>query len=232
MTKAALVCVVIIGIFAIFVFAPGFSFEKKNVSETQGSVATISVSKNYAEVAEFHDFEPLFFPTHWNFGSEILTNELGANYEVFLPFGATLIGQSERSSALRLKEALALPDVGNALGAEAWRIARGFGRAQLDATKTGPVPVAKTSIRIENLDNNKIVFAGTLDGVSGNAQQALPAPAELFCGLIFEYVRPRVVTVHSCGDADLDAKIEQETSTLMDSLNLARGVYRIIVEPR
>jgi len=232
MTKAALICVVLAGVLAVFVFSPEISFEKKNVPETLGSIATVSVSKTYTEVAEFQDFEPLFFPTHWNFGAETLPSESHARYEVFLPFGATLIGQSSVSSALRLKETQAIPSAENALGADAWEIARGFGRAPLDSLVPADVSPTKTAVRIENLDTNEIVFAGTLDDVNGDVQQTLPSPAELFCGLASEYGRPRVVVVHSCGDADLDAKIEKASASLLDSLNLERGFYRIIVEPR
>lgn len=228
MTKAALICVVASGVAATVVFSPGFSFGEKGAEEP-ARVAAIGVSRGYAEVAEFQDSEPIFFPTQKNFGAESLPPELKPRSEPFLPFGEIFVGRAPKIA----DGEIAWRDAGSALGADAWEITEGFGSAPLDALMPAAASDgAKTVVRIEDLATGKIVFSGTLDGIDGNAEQTLPAPAELFCGVVSEFGRPRVITEESCGDADLDSKIEDAAAALVDSLNFRRGFYRVFVVPR
>lgn len=236
MTQAALVCVVLFGILAFAIFSPGLAFEQ-NSSAEQSQVAVLGISENYVETGVFQDSEPLFLPTRWNFGAADSPKELSLSEQALLPFREMLfLGASETGLALDLQISQTPAAPANALGNETWDIARGFGTGTLsfapDAEKNSAAVPVKTRVRVENADSGKTVFSGTLEGIYGDAQQMLLAPAEFLCGIASGYGLPRVVIVSSCGDISRDRQIEKSVSALLSSLNLGRGVYRIFVDLR
>lgn len=228
MTKAGLACVVAFGLLAFVIFSPGFSFRMPQ--EKPSRAASVNFAEGYAEAAFFKDSEPLFLPTRWNFGAEISPKELRLREPSFLPFGELFLATRDAASAMPLKYAQTPPRAEDALGADAWAIARGFG------TGTPVVPAAPEAaqgngVRVVDAVSGETLFAGTLD-VSVDDARTLFAPAEYFCGLAFAEDAPHVLTVRSCGSTDADARVAEAVAALMKSLAPGKGIFRIFVELR
>lgn len=229
MTKAGLICIVLFGVLAFAIFSPGFSFSPKK-AET-APAATLEISSSYAETGVFEDSEPLFLPTRWNFGTTTAPEELRLQRASFLPFAELLFtGTSAPEAAMKLKYDQTPPRADEALGADAWAIARGFGAGTLDlpaaAKQTG------TRVRIENAETGAVVFEGEMPGISGDDERMLLAPAEFLCGITSGFGEPRVLTVASCGDPARDAQIRSGTAEILKKLELHGGIYSIFVDLR
>lgn len=232
LTLAALICVVLFGIFAFVIFSPGLAFEQNSASD-RPQVAVLGISENYVETGIFRDSEPLFLPTRRNFGAEDAPKELALGEQALMPFREMLfLGAGETGIALDLQISQTPAAAADALGNDAWDIARGFGAGTLAFSDEAAAVPAKTRVRVQNADSGESVFSGVLEGVDGDAQQMLLAPAEFLCGIASGYGLPRVVIVSSCGDIDRDRQVEKAVSALLGSLNLGRGVYRIFVDLR
>lgn len=229
MTKAALVCIVLCGVLAFVVFSPGFSFA--TTKEPASAVASVEIGESYAQSGIFQDSEPLFLPTHWNFGADVSPKELTFQDSSFLPFGEMLfLGTQPSEPAMKLKHAQIPPAVENALGADAWSIARGFGAGTLDVPAVSETPVSR--IRIEDASTGKIVFGGELPEIHGEDDGMLVAPAEFLCGIASDLGAPRVMTVRSSGSSEHDAEMGNAAESLLSKLGCPRGIYRIFIDPR
>lgn len=226
LTKATSASVVVLGVLAFVIFSPGFTFKK--VDQNHG-IARIGVGSGSVDAGVFKDSEPLFLPTVRNFGAGKTPDELKLQETSFLPFGS-LAAQTSANTAMNFKYKLEPPAVEDALGLEAWGIARNFGAGEMNLPHVAGD--AESTIRVINAETGECVFSGVLVGVSGDDAQILLAPAEFIGGVASGYGRPQIATVSSCGSAALDKQISARASSLLTALNLNRGIYRILVELR
>ena len=231
LTKAALVCVVLFGVLAFVFFSPGFSFR---FSENQLSNAvSVNFTKNCSEAAIYRDSEPLFLPTRRNFGAEISPDALSLQEKSFLPFGEMLsLDLKSAELSLPLRNDQTPPSAGVAFGPDSWGIAGEFGRGVWGGKKNAPADEKKSRARLSIADaaSGRIVYAGRLSVLAADDDgQTLFAPAEYFCDVAFPTGTPRVFTVRSCGDTELDAKIAAETAEILRRDVRVRGIFRIFV---
>lgn len=231
LTKAALVCVVLFGVLAFVIYSPGFSlrFSEKEISK----VSSVNFTEGTTEAAIYQDSEPLFLPTRRNFGAEISPDALSLQEKSFLPFGELLsLDLNSAELSLPLRNEQIPPPAGSAFGADSWGIARGFASGIWGGKKNAAEekkPCARLSIT--DAATGRTVYAGRLSTVeeSDDDGQTLFAPAEYFCDVAFPTGKPRVFTVRSCGDAELDAKIAAETAEILRLHVRRSGVFRIFV---
>lgn len=229
LTKAALVCIVALGALAFVFFSPVISFVPAHVPAAR--CASVGIAESYAETGIFQDTEPLFLPTRRNFGESESPEELALRESSFLPFGEMLsLGTRAAAPAMALKHRQIPPTAAEALGADAWRIARGFGAGGFPVPAVAGTP--KSSLRIENAETGEVVFSGELEGADGDDAQTLLSPAEFFCGIAVGYGSPRVLTVASCGDVERDARIRSAVAEILRAVRPGVGVYRIFADLR
>ena len=234
LTKAALVCIVLFGISAFVIFSPGFSMRplKKDVP----APAPVSVAEGYENSGAYRDSEPLFLPTARNFGADVSPEALRLREKSFLPFGGLLsIDLQSAELSLRLQNEQIPPLPENAFGADSWEIAKKFalGETDSDAEKIAAANAdrSRAALRIADAETASIVYSAPLAtlGEYDNGQ-TLFAPAEYFCDIAFPAGTPRVFTVHSCGNAELDAKISAEAAEILRKHVRRCGLFRIFAD--
>lgn len=229
MTKAGLACIALFGALAFVLFSPGFSFSSEKTDAAPASA--LEITGRYAETGVFEDSEPLFLPTRWNFGAAEEPAELRLPRAAFSPLSESLLpAPAAPDSAIKLKYDRTPPRADEALGADAWPIARGFGAGTL--ALPAAAKDAGTRVRVENAETGDVVFEGEAAEISGEDERMLLAPAEFLCGVASGFDAPRAMPVRSCGNADLDARIGREAEALLKKLRLRRGVYRVFVDLR
>lgn len=234
MTKAALACIVLSGIFAFVIFSPGFSMH----SPAKGvpAPASVSLAEGYENSGVYRDSEPLFLPTSRNFGADISPEALHLREKSFLPFGGLLsidLQNTELSLRLRNEQIPPLPE--NAFGADSWEIAKKFavGETDSDAEKIAAANAERPSarVRIADAETGQIIYAGKLSSLGEyDDGEMLFAPAEYFCDIAFPAGTPRVFTVRSCGDVEVDAKIAAETAEILRKHVRRQGLFRIFAD--
>lgn len=227
MTKAGLLCIVSFGVFAFVIFSPGFSFERPGTEISD--VARLAVVNKRAESGEIRDSAPLFLPTSWNFGVNVTPKELVLEEPKFLPRKGSSVDAST-PKAIELKNVQDVPPIEDALEVSSWEITRDFGFGKMSVPQVvGPV---QSAVRIFSVESGKEIFSGELIGVEGDAPDMLIAPAEFIVGVASGYGRPQLAVVRSCGNIEYDKQISKAASRLLTTLNLPRGMYRIVIDLR
>ncbi len=228
MPSAVAAGVLVLCVLACVVFSPGFSFRRAD--EGVVKPPAISVSETPTEIGTLRDSEPLFLPTRWNFGADTVPEELDLHETSFLPFGGIIfLGIDAESTVTLLKNTQEPPSPEAALGADAWKIATGFGTdPQVPA---GIKSSAGTAVRIVDESTGTEFFSGELSEIERDDEpEKLLSPSEFICGISAGYSEPSVIAVKSCGDAERDRRVAAAISKLLHSRFPGRGLYRIFVD--